>query len=238
MRVATVIAALGVQAVAMVACATTGDDPGARGASAPTSESSSVSSEDSARDEQEAVRRSFERYRRALLARDGETAAGLVSERLRTYYVELRDRALHADEAEVRKLRLADKYAVASIRVRFDAADIQGLSGREMIALAVDAGLIGRDGVEGVEVASVRISGPHTATLSADTAEGARVDFQYRLEGGEWRIDFTELLELANDFLERFADEQDLTDDEFIVQTLTSLTGQRVTVEEIYEPMV
>lgn len=203
------------------ACSSAGDDPS-------PAVSDDATETPASSDDQE-IRDIFDDYRNALLAGDGNAAFGTLSGSSVDFYVEMRDLALTASRKELEKRSLIDRLHTLTLRYVLAPQRLEDMSPTEIVAYAVDTGLIGQGTLQLQELEEITIDGDVAeATITSD---GNKTEFTYefvRDEGG-WRINLLVVLDVAN---ERFVDliaKEGITETAFIFDTIEVIAGQRPT---------
>jgi hypothetical protein len=185
--------------------------------------------------DEEAILQAFQGYKDAILEQDGERAAGLVTRNTLAYYGDMGDMAIDAGPEEVLGRRLVDRLTIATYRVLLDVQSLRQMGARELFVFAVDEGLIGsRSDVAALEVGDVTVSGETAAANAVREGQETPLEWEFRREGEQWKLDLEALLAISNLVLQDLAREAGLTENQLIYQTLEATTGQRVT-SEIWE---
>ena len=204
------------------------------GSEAPGTDPSEETERDEGADEQ-AIEEAFEAYKAALLGREGERAAGLVTRATIDYYDEMRTLALEADRAELENRRILDRFTVLMLRHVMTAKQLKPMTGEDVFAFAVDEGLIGESTVVGMEPEDVTVSGDVGTLNVALSGENASFEYLYRYEDAGWRLDLFEFVETYEAAFQTQAD-QSGGDRAFLFQLLTSVSGRRPT-PDIWQPL-
>lgn len=189
---------------------------------------------------EEAVRRAFERYRAALLARDGAAAAGLVTAGSHAYYERLRDLALSAGPDALRAEPLAEQLAVLRLRHEFTAEELAPLSGRELIATSVAEAWNSPQALAALELGEVTAADGTATALVTDRRGDLPVRFLFRAEDGAWKLDLADLsgraeTALARD-LERAREQTGLALPELLVRVVQATSGHLVD-RDLWQPL-
>ena len=176
------------------------------------------------------VEQTFQDYKDAALARDGDRVAELVTDSTLEYYEELVELAKNADRPTLREESLADQYAVLLFRALAAPEAIAGMTAKDAIAFAIDEGLIGEDAVRRLEIGTVAIfDRSATAEVASPPDAAGRFKFEFEYDGGRWRIDIVALLDLANLFIRSAYERSKLTEEQFLAVLVESSTGKRFT---------
>ncbi len=191
-------------------------------------------------DAEAAVRATFEAYRQALIAGDGERAAALVDRETGDYYRELKRLVLDGGEDEVRQRTFVDRFLIVAFRHQFDAAELTGMDLADVIARAMEIGWINGAAIEQLAVGEVRIEGDEafaaarTRASLEDPALGGGVDeLEYRFvnESGMWKFRFSALVSSIDEVMRNLAAQLGADEDDLIFTLVESLTGVEVLPE-------
>lgn len=151
-----------------------------------------------------------------------------------SYYEEMVQLALEAEEDELRARSIVDQAQVLTLRHRFPTDELRTLDGAAVFAQGVDEGLIGDIGQLGIGEIQVRGDEAEADALSG----GERLSFvrwRFEREDGRWKLDLTALFPLTKAALEQAASEAGLTTEELLVRTLEQASGEPVS-PDIWDP--
>lgn len=186
-------------------------------------------------DEAASVVAAFDDYKSALIAQDGEAAAGVAAAATLDYYDEMRVLALTGTRREVEEMRLIDQLLALGLRHFLPPERLQDMDGFEVFAYAVDEGMISEYAVAKMEATEADVSGDR-ALLSVEI-DGAEAPFTFVLvrEDGSWKMDMTELLKVSDSAFQSLADQSGTSEDAFLMQLLTTMSGTKPS-EDIWKP--
>ena len=183
----------------------------------------------------EAVRETFERYRRALVEEDGDAAAGLVSTNTLEAYQRFRDLALTGSAAAVNEVSMVERMQVLLLRHRIEADALESMSGRDAFTHAVDQAWVGSGGIDRLQVHRVSVRGDQ-ATANVGMGRAPSPDlFHFRKEDGAWRFDLMPSLSSAEGALEQMAAARGVEENEFLLGMIGAMSGEPAT-EALFEP--
>lgn len=188
-----------------------------------------------AKDASVSVEESFNAYKTAILAQDGDQAAIYVNSQTIAYYSDLLRLVKSGTKSEVQSKRLIDKFSIFAIRFRF-APEMAGIKdGKSLLSFAVNEGLIGERSVSALKYSSADILG-NLAIVTLKTNDAISTKLKFTKEDGLWKIDLVEMLPDANIAFTESARKTGYSEDEFIFMLLESLTGTKPT-EKVWEPL-
>ena len=140
-----------------------------------------------------AVRDAFARYVAALEARDGATAATLVTAASLAREEHLRDLALEAPRATVAALPPSDQLAVLRLRHEFTADELRPLTGTDLVRIAVEEAWSSPKPLAVLTVTGVETTGDTSTLRVARAGEPVPVRLVFRREQGTWKLDLSAL---------------------------------------------
>ncbi len=196
-----------------------------------------------AKDDEAAVRATFEAYRQALMAGDGETAAALVDRDTGTYFGELKRLALEGSEEEVRQRTFVDRLLVVAFRHQFASEELASMQLADVVVRATEIGWINSTAIEQLAVGAVRIEGNEAtaaartrASLEDPSLAGGMDELAYRFvnEGGQWKFRFSALVSSIDEVMRDLAAQLGTDEDDLIFTLVESLTGVEV-LPEVWE---
>lgn len=168
--------------------------------------------------EESRVSRCFSEFRAALIARDGERAADLVSRSDHDYFDHVCHAARHASRARLAREQPISQMLVILARARLTPEELGSLSGREFIVAAYDRGWIDGAEIESARIDDVRVYGA-VAYATYTSADSEEEPFRFCLEDGQWRVDLSLPIDQANATFASHVDDEGLVDLGLIVET-------------------
>jgi hypothetical protein len=183
-----------------------------------------------------AVEKTFADYRQAILDKNGDAAADLVAPATIAEYQKYRDLALKGDEQTVKNLPITGRTNVLMMRHRVGKDLLKPMDGKKIVAYAVDQNWIGKEGVQRAGVTDVVVSGS-TATAKV-TVDGKKSEemFHFVKHDGKWTIDLLPSFPRADTVFQKLAADSGKSENAFLFDVLTLLSGRPVT-DEIWKPL-
>lgn len=148
-----------------------------------------------------AIRLAFDRYRDALVARDGSAAAAAVTATSHAYYERLRDLALDADRPTLGRLGLAEQVAILRLRHEFTATELTPLSGSEVIATSVAESWDSPHVLQRLHIDKVELQKDEALTTVLPSSGSDPVSYRFELKNGEWKLDLVHLAQSSEPIL-------------------------------------
>jgi hypothetical protein len=148
------------------------------------------------------VRAQFDRYRAALVARDGAAAVALVTPASLAYHEHLRDLALRAPREQVAALPITDRLMVFRLRHEFTAAELRPLSGADLVRTGVEEAWSSPKTLQPITLATVELTAGSAVATPTRAGEPVPMRLVFRPGAGSWQLDLAELARGAEDVLE------------------------------------
>ena len=190
-----------------------------------------------------AVRATFEAYRQALMAGDGEVAASLVDRETGEYFRQLRRLVLEGSEEEIRRRSFVDRFLVVAFRHQFAGDELAAMELADVIVRATEIGWINSAAIEQLAVGPIRIEGSEAvaaartrASLEDPSLSGGMDELEYRFvnEDGQWKFRFSALVSSIDGVMRSLAAQLGADEDDLIFTLVESLTGVEV-LPEVWE---
>lgn len=190
-----------------------------------------------------AVRATFEAYRQALMAGDGEMAASLVDRETGEYYRQLKRLVLEGSEEEVRQRTFVDRFLVVAFRHQFASDELAAMELADVIVRAMDLGWINSTAIEQLAVGPIRVEGNEAvaaartlASLEDPSLAGGMDELEYRFvnEDGQWKFRFSSFVSSIDGVMRNLAAQLGADEDDLIFTLVESLTGVEV-LPEVWE---
>ncbi|MGF1631149.1 MAG: hypothetical protein ACFCUT_16875 [Kiloniellaceae bacterium] len=174
------------------------------------------------------VRKSFLDYKTAILTADGDAAAAVVTRDSQAYFRQLADQALTLDRDALHRIHLSDRIYAMLLRHSLEAAELQRMSGSDVVSFAVDEGWIGKEGASRLQLGNYQVEGD-AATGTILQPDGSETPFkmQFVREEGRWLLDLVALMHLTRTAFEYAVQQSGLGEDEFVLLMLEQGTGRK-----------
>jgi hypothetical protein len=177
---------------------------------------------------QDDVSATFEAYRAALLATDGEKAAEVVTQGSRDLYRHYANQALTLDHAALNRVHIADRLTIMLLRHSLERERLMQMSGAEIIAHAVTQGWISKEGTAGIRLGNYQVAGDlATGTLLRVDGSETPYKVEFLKEDGDWHLNLKKMLEFARIGIEYAVQQAGMSEDEFILTLLEYSTGRK-----------
>jgi hypothetical protein len=179
-----------------------------------------------ASDPQHDIRAAFTDYNAALARKDGRASADLVSADTVRYYQRMRDLALHADRTAMAKEPFVDQLTALSLRADVDAARLRSASGKQLVADAVEKGVINQSSQGASSLGTITVKGEvATAGLQLGPPGSTPYTITFRREHGDWKLDLPSLDAPAERLVAQAIARQKMAPEQFIQAVMVSRLG-------------
>jgi hypothetical protein len=189
------------------------------------------------------IRQSFDRYKTALLKRQGAIATHQVSNSTLAYYGKMRDLALRGSERTVRSLSsLSDQYLVLALRHRVGLKALLPMSDKDVVSLAVREGWIGENGLAEINLGTISVQDRRAEAVLVikGTPYPEAPRFIFLKEQTGWKLDLTAILPVAETFIQQWYLEDNasaaISKDAFLMKILGLVSESKVP-ETIWQPL-
>ncbi|GAA3856646.1 hypothetical protein GCM10022243_22300 [Saccharothrix violaceirubra] len=176
-------------------------------------------------DREKAVRATFDDYKRAALAKDGEGAAGRVSWSTAGYYGRAIPLALTAHAGELRAAGPTFTMIAYALRAEFDAERLHTITSHSVVEVAVEKELTGIYDLAAIELTDVGLDGDRATAQFLFRGEPGGLTLHFVVEGVTWRFDLMSLIVQADGIVEAQARERNQSLDEYVDTVIGGLYG-------------
>ncbi|MCL2304047.1 MAG: hypothetical protein FWC43_01740 [Planctomycetaceae bacterium] len=183
------------------------------------------------------IRDCFDRYKKSLLDAQGEDAFECIDQKTISYYESLLDDVKFATRQKIEQMPLMHKMTVLMIRHQVPEEMILSMSGKELFVYAVENGMIGKDSVANVELGTITVTKGSAKTKIISNGKEAPFGFAFTFEDGQWRMDITSAFPIMQKALKAVAQQQGMSDNDFIFSLLETLTNKKPS-DSIWEPLI
>ena len=184
----------------------------------------------------QAIQNTFSQYRKALLERDSSGAADMVDSRTIALYAQILTDALNMPHEKLSQLDFISKFILLRVRHEFNRSQIEKMSGRDLFKLGVDRGWISNSTVTNVDrLARIEIDADK-ASASIPQAPGVTALY-FQKESGQWKLALWQSFRIANLAMKAQVEKSGLTEEEFILKTINTLSSKKVNARILSGPL-
>jgi hypothetical protein len=183
-----------------------------------------------------AVKQGFLNYKGALAARDGPRAAAAVSRNSLDYYDEIRRLALTASKQDLDAIEGTERMLVLGMRHQAPKALLESATPVELLAHAVDAGIVSDASGAVTGLGEVKIDGGLARAFVVIDGKPTRNVLQFAHEDGVWKFDLEFAMRSSSGLIAAIASQSGLSEDAVILNLLAQGSG-RLVGPEIWQPL-
>jgi hypothetical protein len=186
--------------------------------------------------EEEAVRKTFNNYKSAILNDQGAVAIKYVDRNTLRYYNDVLQLVKHADSAKVAALPIMDKMMVLLIRHRTPRGEILTFDGKSLFVYAVKSGMVGKQSVENSFVGQVLTEGDFAKGQYLMGTQKTALFLHFYKESGLWKIDLTSIFDVGSEAVQQLVTQSRQTENDFLFLIMEQLTGKEPD-PQIWQPV-
>lgn len=185
----------------------------------------------------EAVRKTFQDFRAAVLNKDGALAIKQVDAGTVKYYGKILDWTWYADTAIIDTLNVFDRLAVLNLRHRVTKDRLLQLrDAKDLIKLSIDSGYLSENSVKDFEIGDVELKGNVALGQARVNGKDFNLVFKFIKEQETWKLQLAETLLMARKGMEKDMERQRKGVNEYVWTYLILESGKNV-APEIIEPL-
>ncbi|MEV6237825.1 hypothetical protein [Lentzea sp. NPDC051838] len=182
-------------------------------------------------DDSQAISAAFETFSKAALARDGATAASLLSSSTFSTYDEIRKVALTGTEQQVATLVPSGQIFTYTMRGDLDPAVLRTASPHDLVKAALDRGLVSEDTISAITLGGLTVNDGKALGKVRVARAQTTVFLSFLREDGAWKVELPSLFDFTNATLGATAKEKNLTHVQVIDEMLIAKYGPEKAAE-------
>lgn len=183
--------------------------------------------------DEDEIRDQFSKYIKAIIAKDGKSAVECVDKKTEEWYQDTITDAVKADKAAILKMKPSHRITMLRLRMEFSKAELQKMTGREAIDMAVTRGWTGATDENKMKLVKVVVNGE---TAQGFIAAAPQVPLtHFKKESGKWMLELHRFMTIGDAFFAQTAVEAGMTEDALILMLLGEVSKKKVD-ESVYEP--
>ena len=183
-----------------------------------------------------AVERAFAAYKAALANRDGSRAVSVLSSNSFAYYDRVRKLALSAPKSELDELEGTERMLVLGLRHQAPHDLLETGTPEDLLAYAVNAGLVSDTAVAKTELGEVTIEGELARCWIVVDGQPTRGVLQFALEDGGWKFDLEFAMRSSAGLIAALARQSGMSENDVVFELLSLGSGKPVG-PDIWKPL-
>jgi hypothetical protein len=182
------------------------------------------------------IRSIFDVYTSAILNDQPEEALNAIDNKTIDYYKNILAEVKNADSSKISAMSLIDKITVLGVRARATKQEILDMKGSDVFIFAIKNGMVGKNSVVNNSVGDIIIDKNFAKGELLVNGKKTPVFFHFYKENDGWKLNLTELFSLGNVSLKQLVKESGKTENEYLIEILSLLTGKTLSYE-IWHPI-
>ncbi len=179
----------------------------------------------------------FNSYRLALLDKDGAKAVSLVDAATIALYEKDRLLALTGTKEELLQLPMMKLMQVLMYRQRMSAEELKTMDGASIFHHGIEQGWIAADTVKNLSTHSSTVILNQAKVGISVNGRPSGYSYSFNREGGQWKFNPVGVMDIVQKSLATLAEQQGLSETDFVCQVVEFVTNQPVT-EETWKPII
>ena len=172
--------------------------------------------------DEQCVKDVFQAYRKALLDQNGEAAWSYIDSHTANYYGDMLSKSLSLPRDDLDRLELISQFMVLRLRLEFKKSKLESMTNKDVFVIGVQQGWIGKSTVEGIVIDRIEING-HTAIAFMAKAPNVPL-FHFIKEADNWKLSLVRNLEMPNLLFVKMLNDSGLSEREFLIDLLSSVS--------------
>lgn len=181
------------------------------------------------------IQLSFDAYKNALIQKDGDTAARLISQDAKQVYEFYREAALSGTPEEIKQVPLVHQAGILTLRGSVPPETLMEMDGAQVYAQAINSGLIAHKWAGVMEIIEIGLINPETAVLTIGVKGEPGTQLAMVKEGAFWKISVREVLMQSNRTIEAMLIEKKVTPEQYLKTVVETQLGPG-TYENLWRP--
>lgn len=178
--------------------------------------------------EEQAVKSAFEKYRSDILNDLGEEAYKDIDSRTVKYYDDLLVWIKKADSLEIETFSILDKMTVLIMRNKMLKEDLLAMDGKKLFVYAVNNGMVGKGSVSNNSIGKVTVNGNFASGQFISKGKETEVYFHFYKEEGTWKVDLTSLFPISILALDKVIADSGKSENEFLLPLIEASIGKKL----------
>jgi len=176
--------------------------------------------------EEDDIKAAFEKYKAAIIADDGKTAAAHVDEETIQWYAKAASDALTVDKATLQRRSFIEKLTILRMRLEFTKDELSKMTGKDIVRISIEKGWTGKDQVGSIALERVVIEKDSAKAFAK--GEPRFPAFHFKKESARWKLALTKMFPMANAMFRQQVKQSGMEEDEMILETLKALSNNKV----------
>ena len=175
--------------------------------------------------DEEQIKEVYENYKNAILDDDAELAVSFIDNNTEEYFNDILFHVINSDSIEISNLPTYDKMTIMIVRHTIEDEIILDLDGKTLFQTLISDEFIDRQSILYTGIGEVTVSGNDAFGNLLVNDEESIFGYDFHRINDVWKIDVSSIFEPTDIVLRDIVNEQNLTDIEYIFQSIEIKSG-------------
>lgn len=180
----------------------------------------------------------FNTYKNALQKNDSNTAILQLDKSSFTYYEDILNTSLRADEAQINQLEVLDRLMVLTIKHKLSKDQLLKMNGKDLLVYALENDIINNNRVETMGIGEIDVRGEIAYGQFLQNNNNIALYLGFSYDQSQWRLDVTSLAEPTGFAIRKLVEMQNKDENEVIIMMIESSTPGRKVSKDIWKPLL
>ena len=183
-----------------------------------------------------ALDKTFEQYKSAIRAKEGDKALQLISQETIDDYTRIVELAITANRETIMAQSATKKLIILTLRHTIPAEQLKRMDGAAAIKYSLEKGLIAVDSPLLPPLIEDSIKYDENSATAALSIGGEQVEYHFEKENGNWKINFVPSFSIADSAFGELAASSGASVDDLILSMIGDASNRDVT-DSIWDPL-
>lgn len=175
--------------------------------------------------DEELIYECFENYKNAVHDGATESASYYVDQNTLTYYDAMLEHIRKSDSLELTELPVNEQLLIITIRHNLTKEKINELNGKALFKLLITPEYTDTESILSQEIGTIIVEGNEAEGKIISLGSESPWGYKFYRTADEWKIDVTSINFLAEDVVNDFLKENNLTASQYIIESIEKKTG-------------
>lgn len=180
----------------------------------------------------------FTTYKNAIVKNDVKSAILQLDKSSFSYYDEILNTSLRADEAQLNQLEILDRLMVLTVKHRVPKDQLIKMNGKDLLIYALENDIINNNRVEKMGIGDIEINGDIAYGQFLQDNKNIALYLGFSYDQSQWRLDVTSLAEPTGFAIRKLVEMQNKDENEVIFMMIEASTPNQKISKDIWKPIL
>ncbi|QTV05771.1 hypothetical protein [Faecalibacter bovis] len=180
----------------------------------------------------------FTTYKNAIVKNDVKSAILQLDKSSFSYYDEILNTSLRADEAQLNQLDILDRLMVLTVKHRVPKDQLIKMNGKDLLIYALENDIINNNRVEKMGIGDIEINGDIAYGQFLQDNKNIALYLGFSYDQSQWRLDVTSLAEPTGFAIRKLVEMQNKDENEVIFMMIEASTPNQKISKDIWKPIL